>query len=343
MRNGIHCAGNFLIDHIKIIDRYPAQGMLANIQDECIGTGGGPYNALIDLAKFKVDLPLFATGIVGDDADGAFILKDLQQHHIDTTSMHTTSARPTSYTLVMTEKDTGYRTFFHNRGANALLDYQHFVDIRSDAKIFYLAYLLLLDRLDSKDDEYGVVAARVLDMLQQKGYKTAVDLISEDSERYQKIVTSCLKYINYLILNEIEAGKTAGIDIRDRDGKIVFANLTKASQILFALGVNDLVVIHFPEGGFAANSQGDSVFVPSYFIDESEIRGTAGAGDAFCAGMLYGIHQGFALEHSLKIANASARFNLTSPTCTGGAVPLKTLSEFIKHTPPTKKSEAIID
>ena len=66
-------------------------------------------------------------------------------------------------------------------------------------KIFHLGYLLLLDKLDNEDKEFGIVAARVLHQLQDKGFKTSVDLVSEESDRYKKIVLPCLKYINYLV------------------------------------------------------------------------------------------------------------------------------------------------
>jgi len=43
---------------------------------------------------------------------------------------------------------------------------------------------------------------------------------------------------------------------------------------------------------------------------------TLGAGDAFCAGMLYGIHQGWELEASLRLGCANAYFNLFNVSAT---------------------------
>jgi sugar/nucleoside kinase (ribokinase family) len=59
VRTGIMAAGNWIIDHVKIIDTWPNRGMLANIKQEMQGTGGAPYNVLINLAKLQVELPLF--------------------------------------------------------------------------------------------------------------------------------------------------------------------------------------------------------------------------------------------------------------------------------------------
>jgi sugar/nucleoside kinase (ribokinase family) len=333
MRNGIIAAGNWIIDHVKIIDIWPQRGMLANIKEEMTGTGGAPYNVLVDLAKMQTGLPLWALGVIGNDADGKFILQDLQRHRIDTTCMMATDAAPTSYTDVMTEERTGARTFFHCRGANALLEYKHFTGVQAPAKIFHLGYLLLLDKLDQEDAEFGVAAARVLARLRQKGYKTSVDVVSEQSDRFKKIVIPCLPYVDYLIVNEIEAGTTTGRLIRSGNGQIDSRSLLQAAQALIDGGVKELVAIHFPEGGYARTRDGRQCFEPSFLVAADEIRGTAGAGDAFCAGMLYGLHEGLPLDWVLKLANANARFNLLSPTCTDGAVPLGQLEAYIKSAP----------
>ena len=330
MKAGILSAGNWIRDHVKIIDAWPKRGMLVNIRHELKGTGGAPYNVLIDLVKLQVNLPLFAVGMIGNDDDGEYIMNDLQTNRIDVSYMYRTHEQPTSYTDVMTEEHSGYRTFFHCRGANALLDVEHFWDIETNAKIFHLGYLLLLDKMDAPDPEYGVKAARVLDMMQRKGYQTSVDVVSEEGSRFRQVVIPCLPYVDYLILNEIEAGETTGYRIRTDDNLIDPENLIQAARSLLKGGVRKLVVIHFPEGGLAINSQGESVFEPSFQVAESEIRGTTGAGDAFCAGMLYGIHEGFTLKDMLRLANTCARFNLTSPTGTDGAVSLQKMMDFMK-------------
>jgi sugar/nucleoside kinase (ribokinase family) len=329
-RRGIIAAGNWLIDHVKMIDAWPERGKLVNIRHEVAGGGGSPYNVLMDLAKLRTGLPLYALGVVGRDADGDYIFRDLIQHGIDTRHLARTNAQPTSYTDVMTEQQTGHRTFFHCRGANALLGHEHFTDVRTAARIFHLGYLLLLDRLDAPDKKFGVIAARVLHQLQQRGYKTSVDVVSEASDRFRRIVMPCLPHTDYLVFNEIEAGETTGCVIRKKSGAIDPAALARAARKLQAGGVRELVVIHFPEGGYALARSNECLFVPSFAVKQAEIKSTVGAGDAFCAGVLYGVHEGWGLEKTLKLANASARFCLTSPTSTSGAVPLGKLMAYIR-------------
>jgi sugar/nucleoside kinase (ribokinase family) len=333
-RSGILAAGNLIVDHVKVIDGWPQQGMLANILEEVKSTGGAPCNVLIDLAKMGTGLSLYVAGVIGADSDGRYVVETLQPYGIDTRFVQIVDEIATSYTDVMTNRETGQRTFFHLRGANRILSDSHLTRVDTNARIFHLGYLLLLDELDKTDPEFGVVAARLLQQMQAKGYKTSVDMVSESSERFQQVVTPCLPYIDYLIVNEIEAGNSTNLVIRRNDDSLDIKSLKSAAQRLLEGGVRRLVAIHFPEGGYALTSSRVEFFEPSYRVHEDEIRGAVGAGDAFCAGLLYGLHEQWDIAEALNLAHASARFNLTSPTCTGGAVSLSELTGFVESESP---------
>jgi hypothetical protein len=53
-----------------MIDVYPKHEQLANISGQSQGTGGSPYNVLLDLAKLGASFPLVGAGLVGQDALG---------------------------------------------------------------------------------------------------------------------------------------------------------------------------------------------------------------------------------------------------------------------------------
>lgn len=335
-RRGIICGGNLLMDYIKMIDVWPTQGMLANIDSIDKNPGGAVYNVLVDLAKMEVDIPLFAMGLRGDDRVGDEIVDLFIENNINTDFIFNTPNAKTSYTDVMTVKSSGQRTFFHYRGANSLLDLSYFARVDSNARIFHLGYLLLLDALDLPEKEYGTVGARVLASLKEKGYKISVDVISEDSQRYASIVCPCLKYIDYFIINEIEAQRITGLNIRKTNG-IDRIELQKAASEIMRMGVNSLVVIHFPEGSIAVDKNKKIIFMGSFKIDNSEIKGTVGAGDAFCAGVLYCLHEDLDMQEALRIGHASAFFNLKDYTTTGGAVSMKRIKDFLSNHPEQNK------
>ena len=72
-RRGILAAGNFIVDHVKLVDDYPAQDQLALVQSHAQSNGGGPYNLLCDLALLGAEFPLLAVGSIGEDPDGDWI------------------------------------------------------------------------------------------------------------------------------------------------------------------------------------------------------------------------------------------------------------------------------
>ena len=330
MRKGIVSAGNWLSDTIKFISHYPAVGNLVTIEKIDQGFGGCAHNVLADLARMQTGIPLYAGGCVGKDALGDEIFSTCEKLGINADGMCRVDAA-TSYTDVMADMSNGTRTFFHHRGANALFGPEHVEKITAEAKIFHLGYLLLLDRMDAKDEEYGIVAARVLDGLQKRGYKTSVDVVSEEGNRFREVILPCLKYMDYFIVNEVEAGACVGRNLRDTDGNILLDEVKAAAHFLIEKGVKEAVAIHFPEGGFALRKSGEECFVPSFRVEPKDIVSSVGAGDAFCAAMLYALHEELPLEKALRVANAAARFNLFSATSTDGAPTVAEIEEFLSE------------
>ncbi len=317
-RCGLLAGGNWIIDQVKIIDVYPQPEQLGNIRSQSQGTGGAPYNVLIDLARTGVSFPLLGAGLVGKDALGDTILDDCRQHKIDVRHLTATRKAPTSYTDVMTEQGNGRRTFFHARGANALWDGSDLDFSRIKTRLFHLGYLLLLDALDLPDPKFGTRAARLLAAAQAAGMKTSVDVVSEESDRFARIVNPSLKHVDYCILNEIEAGKTAGFKVRNPEGRLDPTALRHAAGALLQQGVRELVVIHFPEGAFARTRTGEDFWQSSLKLPPKYIAGTAGAGDAFCAGVLLGLHEEWDLPRCLFTGVCLAAASLSDATCTAG-------------------------
>ena len=320
-RNGILAGGNFIIDHVKLIDAWPAQDMLATIVHETSSNGGGPYNLLKDLAAMRAPFPLSAVGLVGQDANGAWIIDDCQKAGIDTAQLHRTSEAPTSYTDAMTVTSTGRRTFFHQRGANALLSAQHFDFQQTQARVFHLGYLMLLDEMDRELPSGGTVAAQVLATAQQHGLITAVDIVSTENPRFRQITEAALPHIDHLVINEIEASKVVGTDLRSGNRVQVRACMA-AAQHLIHKGVRQQVVIHFTEGAVAAKAHGQITLQGSLQLPPGFIAGATGAGDAFAAGYLWGVHEHWSTERCLELAVSTAAACLTDPTPSRGLRPV---------------------
>jgi sugar/nucleoside kinase (ribokinase family) len=320
---GIACGGNWIVDLVKVVDSYPPENALANILAESMGGGGCAHNVTLNLAKFDDTITLYALGVIGEDPNGEFILDECRQFpNINLNQLKTSHQERTSYTLVFNVKSTGRRTFFHYRGANRLFT-PECVDLdRLPIRLFHLGYLLLLDGLDQPDDKFKTVAARFLFELQKRGICTSIDLVSEDSDRFYQIVPHALRYTTFCIINDFEGEKLSGIPIRSGT-RISSHQLKKIAKVLFEHGVNDLVVIHFPEGAYLLAKDGTEIIQPSLELPDDFIVGCTGAGDSFCAGMLYGLYNHWCYEKALRFATCAGAMNLSDLTTTGGIKPWK--------------------
>lgn len=309
-RRGLLAGGNWILDHVKMIDVWPAQDALANITAQSEGNGGGAYNVTKNLAKLGCGFPLAGVGLIGGDADGGTILRDCEAQGVDSSGIQQTALAPTSYTDVMTVAGTGRRTFFHQHGANALLDGAHFDLNKTTARIFYLGYLCLLKRLDSLDANRRTRASRLLEHASGLGMTTVADLVSNETGDFSAIVNPSLPYLDYLFLNEYELARLVGSEASNLP-----AQLEKQAREVLRRGVRRAVIVHWPEGGLCVGADGTVTLQPAVRVPANAIVGAAGAGDAFSAGFLLGLHEGWSLQRSLELAVCAAAASLRHATC----------------------------
>lgn len=326
-KRGIVIAGNVLVDIVKNIDTYPKIGMLSYISDISYAVGGCVPNVAIDLAKIDGSIPLSAIGKLGSDENGQYVLKELQKHGINTDMISFSDKTPTSFSDVMSMPE-GERTFFHQKGTNAQFSPDD-IDLDSiDCDIFHIGYILLLDKFDAEDSEYGTVMARFLNEVQKKGIKTSIDAVSDNSADYGKKIIPALKYSNYVIINEIECCKIWNMEPYLPDGAINRDAIKQATKKMADAGVSDKIVIHSKETSFVYDVKSACFTeVSSLKIPKEQIKGSVGAGDAFCAGTLYGIYNNFSDTELLEFASSAAACNLFEANAVDG---MKTKEEIIK-------------
>lgn len=328
-REGILAIGNLLVDKTFRCNEYPKESMLTQISDINMSCGGGCTNVLFNLAKMDSVLPLELAGLIGNDEFGQFIIEQARYNNINYNRVQRVDNQVTSFTNVMINNQNGYRTFFHCMGVNSHFGAEYFQNLNSNARIAHVAYLLLLPALEQYDEEYGTASKRALTYLQNQGFKVSLDLVSSsEKSRYQEWVIPALSQVDYLIINDEEASQLTGIVIQENN-KSSLAQYYEQAKILLDFGVRQRVYIHFPTGAVAVTKQGEQAFAEAYHIPVHNVISTLGAGDAFCAGALYGIHDGRLLSETLRLACASAHFNLYSTSATEGAVSLEKLQHFL--------------
>ena len=316
-RCGLIASGSILVDYIIPIDDWPMENCTAFVQRPTQRTNGGaPYNIVKNLRVMNVDFPLTLAGLLGDDANGQWILDDCLKSKIDVDRLEIIKdSTPTSCTYVLSVIDTNRRTFFHQQGTNGLLDRQHFDFSHTNAKLFYLGPLTQLRQLDRFDDDgERTNASRVLEDAQRCGLETMVDFVSSKSATYARVAKSSLPFVDHLIINETEAGLIFDRSLTSDD----LHGIRQCATDLIDLGVRKTVTIHFAEGAILITREKQCFAQGSIVLPDGFIKGSVGAGDAFVSGMIYGIHQRWPLEKTLDLAVCVAAMSLSDQTSTDG-------------------------
>lgn len=181
--------------------------------------------------------------------------------------------------------------------------------------MFHLGYFLLLDKVDNGDGK------KILAKAKEHGFKTSIDLVSENSDRYH-LVKECLPFTDNLIINELEAGMLTDIPATNE-------NLEEIARKLKAMGVSERVIIHTKEIGVCLSDNG-FFSLPSFNIPKEVIKGTTGAGDVFCAGALVGIYRGLDEANILNLATKAASISLTGADAISAMCTEKEIDEILK-------------
>lgn len=315
-KKGITVAGSLIADMFYEIDTYPNQGFLVSVRDTSLNIGG-TGNMILDLAKLDPNLKVKVCAIIGSDKGGKHLEKVMSGFpNIDTQNV--TVEENSSVTIVMNAADTKQRTFFFVPEASDKfgMDYINWDTI--DTKIFQLEYLLLMKKVDSEDSEYGTHGARILAEAKKRGMITSIDVVSEQSDRAKNIVKSALKYTDICCINESEAEAVTEVEMTC-DGEVVAEKAFEAIEKIKELGVSKWIVIHAPKCGFGFDCEtGEKFIVPSLNLPKGYIKGSTGAGDAYCSGILYGAHEDKSLGDAMKIARAAAACSLSENNGTDG-------------------------
>ncbi len=199
--------------------------------------------------------------------------------------------------------------------------------------------MLLLETLDGVDSEFGTRSARLLAHMQQRGYFTSLDLASRAgyftsldlasrAGDYRPQVLPALRWLDYLVINELEAQALSGVLLRDGRGIQPPAALPVPRSGWRSRACVSVLSSMRP-GAWGREADGEGVWQPAWQLAPDAIVGSVGAGDAFCAGVLFASHEGEDMVSTLKLAHTCACFNLRAANATDGIRPLRDMREWM--------------
>jgi sugar/nucleoside kinase (ribokinase family) len=314
MRRGVLCVGTATVDYTKKIDHLPELESLVAIDEISKSTGGPGLNIAFNLRQLDPSLPVETITCIGQDADGQFIIEQTDAFEIANSRMQRSEIKLTGYADALTLNSNGKRTFLFHAGSNEDLNFDLIdLDLHSP-RILHVGAPGIHKLADSHSPGKSSQWVEVLQRARDAGIATNMEMVHLDADVTRDLVLPCLPFLSSIIINESEAGALLGsaIKIDGADARVDWQALEKLALGLISRGISRLAVIHTPAGAVAADSEGRCWRQGSVKVPGDAIKGTTGAGDAFAAGVVYGLHENWDVAECLKLGVATAAQNIQS-------------------------------
>lgn len=272
--------------------------------------GGGATNAAIALDSIGAEVEII--GCIGDDVFGEGILKLISQTSAKTTFLKRLENSSTATSIVLIP-ETGERAFIHHPGANGHLTPKDLIEAieNLDGDLFNLSGFGILPGIGIEDLKTVFLKAK------EKNMKISFDVVTEEelSKHREEFLNEILPLVDIFPPNFEEAKIITGmkdpIEITKELGKIC------GSVAAITMGENGAYI-----------SDGDNVIHLSPL--KIETIDTTGAGDAFLAGLIYGVLKGWNIEKTGKLATLMGAFATTQMGASAAFRNKEKMKQFLK-------------
>ena len=306
-RFGLLSFGTITVDYAKIIDQYPDLEGIAIIQGISQSCGGPALNICFDIRQLDPGIPVELVSAIGVDEAGDFVLAQCEEFDVVSKNIKRYSGSKTGFTDAMLVEGDARRTFFFHRGSCDDLTSEFLPIETSNASIFHIGAPGLHQKLDSNSGWFDA-----LRRARQQGMHTNMELVQLNESELKNATKNLFPELDSVIINEVEAGRLTGIDetVVSIEQAVDWTKIETMGVRLLEFGVRKFVVVHTPAGAVCVDREMNIFRQGSVLVGRNEIKSTSGAGDAFAAGMLYGVMTNLSLPKSLEMAVANAAWNI---------------------------------
>jgi sugar/nucleoside kinase (ribokinase family) len=317
-RRGVLSAGTFCVDFNKSIARWPEEDTSNEVFAIDRQGGGAGFNMALDLKRLDPELPVEAMGVVGDDDLGRFLFAECDARGVNRTALRAAPGGSTMSVDAFNVEANGRRTHFYHQGVAAEMTPDDFDFSSTNAKILHLGLPGAHKVMDLpwRGEANGWVA--VLRKARAVGLSANLELMTTRAERLADLGRPCLPHLDCLIVNDYEIGALAGRETRRADGSTDPAAVGRAIGDVLALGAMRWAAAHFPEGAIVGTRDGSRVALGSVALPAGSVVGANGAGDAFAAGVLHGLHEQWLMDECLQLGHACAAASMRAVSTTAG-------------------------
>ena len=293
-------------------------GSKLKIDELIFASGGGGSNTAATFAL--QNLKTAYLGLIGDDAGGREIVKELEELGVSTTLIKVTGKAKTPYSIILSAPGEparhasqgdagGERSILVYEGASHLLESKDVPwEKIIEAKWFYIAGL---SGASSK------VFKPLVEFAAQNKIKIAVNPSHDQITRDLENLKSLLNKIDIFIINQEEASLVAGVD---------YKNEQKLFKKFDELVPGIAIMSKGPQG--VAVSGGEKIYTAG--IPDSGYVDRTGSGDAFGSGFVATIIDGGTIEQAIQFGTANATSTIQSIGAKTGLLPKGEWGEWKK-------------
>jgi sugar/nucleoside kinase (ribokinase family) len=305
------CVGILVADlFVPPLPRLPIPGELQLVDDMLLSTGGCAANAAMDLARLGARVAV--AGKVGNDFFAGFVRQELEAKGVDVTGIRRSATAPTASTVILPVVGQD-RRYIHAVGANAELRVEDVdLDQVARARVLYVGGYLLFPGFEP------AALARLFHFARERGIPTVLDVAGPRAEQGLKALAPVLPFTDVFLPNQDEAAIITGE-----------SDAWRQSEILLKCGAKTIAITRGAEGVVVRTEQAafSVAALPIDFVDGS------GAGDAFDAGYMVGLLEGWDLERTVAFASAVGASACTRLGTTPGVFTRAQALDFLARQP----------
>lgn len=250
---------------VRPVDHVPGKGALGLVPEMGLHLGGlagvtaAVYCGLGGSAAFL--------GRIGTDSFGDFLLQSLRTHGVELDGLVRDPDHQSSSTVVLIDSS-GERTFLHHIGTNGIVGESDLdFEIVENARVLHWGGPALTPQLD------GAPMGRIFERARAMGVRTSMDTCYDGQGVWFPLIEPALPHLD-VVFSSIE-------EARHYTGQETPENIAAFYQ---DHGV-ETVVVKLGADGLYLRTGETARHLPGHAV---EVIDTTGAGDAACAGYLYG-------------------------------------------------------
>jgi len=272
--------GGSSVDTIVEVPRMPKtdEKLLANFA----GVQGGGLVANAACAAARLGLSAGWAGVIGDDAGGELVLRDMQQHGVDTRWAEILPGTASDFCIILLDPSRERTILVCNTTPNIPELRPELLEALAAARMVYLI------------PQPAAYFERMHAAVQAGGGKIAVDMEAARALPRED-VAFCLRRSQVVFCNAAALRAFTGED-----------DTAAGARVLLEMGV-EVVAVTMGSRGAAAFRAGEQAFSPSFAVPVAD---TTGAGDCFHGAFLAGMLEGWPLEQTLIFSNAAAALSV---------------------------------